>query len=124
MKVSYRVFAPDDFVQVDIAGKVDLDATKREFARLLCEPDLSASQSFLVDFRESDCELSVVDVYLLVKEVSEEWRTKLDRTAIVLDASDVRSLGQFTEDTAWNRGLPLRVFTDYDAAVAWIEGRV
>jgi hypothetical protein len=77
---------------------------------------------FLSDHRNATLQLSTSDIYKLPSDLEQYGVHQKDRLAIVYsESSDRREDYQFFETVAMNRGLPVRLFADYDAALAWLN---
>jgi hypothetical protein len=75
----------------------------------------------LVDVRELEGRLGILDSYLLVTEVFDKLRGKGMRKAAIVD-EPVSSLREwFLETVARNRGFNFRVFADQEDALKWLE---
>lgn len=73
---------------------------------------------FLNDMREAEIKLSITDLYYasadaIVSKFDREWKR-----AIVVKKKTGEM--EFYEITARNKGLTLKVFEDYDEALAWL----
>ena len=75
----------------------------------------------LIDVRELDGRLSVLDSYLIVTQVFEKLRGKVLRKAAIVDWRISSTRGWFLETVARNRGFNIRVFADSREALAWLE---
>lgn len=75
----------------------------------------------LIDVRELDGQLSVLDSYLIVTQVFEKLRGNVLRKAAILDTRMSSIRGWFIETVARNRGFNFRVFAGLQEAQAWLE---
>ena len=75
----------------------------------------------LVDVRELEGQLGILDSYLIVTQVFEQLRGKVLRKVVILDEQISSPRGWFIETVARNRGFNFRVFADLEEALAWLE---
>lgn len=74
----------------------------------------------LIDARELDGRLGVLDSYLLVTEVFQNIRGKGIRKAAIVD-EQINTLREwFLETVARNRGFNIRIFNDKEKALDWL----
>lgn len=73
--------------------------------------------NLLIDGREQRSRTDIVDSYDFAKDVPEEM---YGLNIAVVHRPDDESL-RFIETVAFNRGAQTRAFTDYDAALRWLE---
>ena len=75
----------------------------------------------LIDVRELEGRLGILDSYLVVTGVFQKLRGKAMRKAAILDR-EVPTLGdRILETVARNRGFNFRIFGDEGEALAWLE---
>jgi hypothetical protein len=75
----------------------------------------------LVDVRQLEGRLGVLDSYLIVTQVFEQLRGKVLRKVVILDEQISSTRGRFIETVARNRGFNFRVFADLEEALTWLE---
>ena len=113
--------ATEPFIELALTGSVDpqeLEGTYRDtFA--LCET--TDCYRVLADLTELTGGHSVVDLYGLVTAITELGIADRFREAVVIgQASSGSDLGRFFETAGLNRGIPIQIFTDRDAAATWL----
>ena len=74
----------------------------------------------LLDCRPMVGEMPIMQRYRVV-EYAEKTREIKMKTAIVV-REDQTLPDNFVENVAYNRGINLRIFTDFDQAVNWLRG--
>lgn len=75
---------------------------------------------FLNDFRKANVHLSVLNLYevpdkTVAKEFNRTWKR-----AILVNEKDIKQMS-FLETTSYNKGVPLKVFTDESEAMEWLH---
>jgi len=73
---------------------------------------------FLNDMREAEIRLSITDLYYASAETTMGEFDRSWKRAIVVNEKTQEM--EFFEITASNKGLTLKVFDDYDEALAWL----
>ena len=73
---------------------------------------------FLNDMRDAEIKLSITDLYYVSSEaIMSEFDREWKRAVVVKEKT--KEL-EFYEITASNKGLTLKVFDDYEKALAWL----
>ena len=75
----------------------------------------------LIDVRELEGRLGMLDSYLMVTEVFQKLRWKGVHKAAIVDEQASSFRGWFLETVARNRGFNIRVFADQEEAREWLE---
>ena len=76
---------------------------------------------FLNDCRESVVPESIIDIFDIPRLVGEGGLRGNCKCAIVV--KDIRDQWEFLETISNNRGQQIRIFTDFDEAEAWLNGK-
>ncbi|MBE7432990.1 MAG: hypothetical protein HS100_03685 [Anaerolineales bacterium] len=122
------VIQPDDkdkIIKVRATGKWDLEfgrAMSREIAETV---DATHLRLVLVDMRKVEIRASIIQIYERVKELWDEHQSAKQTVwkvaaVLTLDDQEFKKEMQFFENTAQNRGLPYRIFSDMDEAFIWL----
>ena len=75
----------------------------------------------LIDVKNLEGALGVLDSFFLVTEVFQKIRGKAIRQAAIVDEHQSYLRGRFLETVAVNRGFNLKIFSNHEDAEAWIE---
>ena len=95
-------------------------AVQAEAARLLAGKPV---RGMLIDVRAGRLDGSTLDAFDVITAHLQQLPTAL-RIAGVLSAEDaVLPTARFAENVAYNRGIPLRVFTEVQSAKDWLLER-
>ena len=73
----------------------------------------------LADARQQAGDLSIIDWHELATQLQPNWPR--DLYLAIVDRADRLKPDRFLETVARNRGVPVRVFSDMDEAVAWLN---
>ncbi len=79
--------------------------------------NVQSVDNLLIDGREQQSRTDIVDSYEFAKDVPREMH---GLNIAFVHRPDDESL-RFIETVAFNRGANTRAFTDYDAALRWLE---
>ena len=72
------------------------------------------------DLRKASLHASISGLYYVLNSVVNDEFNKTWRRAIVVKAQDLAKIS-FYEKATYNRGIALRVFTDIDLAMGWLQ---
>jgi len=75
----------------------------------------------LIDVRELEGQLGILDSYLVVTEMFEKIRGKGLRKAAIVDRQAPSLRGWFLETVARNRGFNFRIFASQEEALEWLD---
>jgi hypothetical protein len=127
MKTQIQIFEFKHLIVMTAHGTVDLSASKAALKSLVADPGFDASPEVLIDLRDTDCDISVTDVFELVKHMalSIPALSQNHRIAVLVKrhapANLVFNYAQFLELCADNRGLNIRAYGDYNHAIDWLD---
>ncbi len=96
--------------------RLDFDASKAMVARLAAT--IAAPCVLLVDLREADETLDVLDLYRLCEVLAERCKT-----AMLAAANERTASPRFAQLVAESPDARLRAFTNLDEALAWLASR-
>jgi hypothetical protein len=76
----------------------------------------------LLDTREAQAMLSVVDIFELGEALAAHTALRQSKIALLTSMSDA-TRAEFLETVTANRGVHARVFTEFEAAITWLVMR-
>ncbi len=117
MTSEYRISADQDFTRGVYTGKVAYE-TSTKMMRDLAKG--GGNQKFLIDLRNAEPTYSHVTPIQHVEEASSLGLPTNNRTAL-LGAEKDRTILQYVENVAVNRGFLVKAFFDEDEAVKWLR---
>ena len=127
MKTQIQTFEFKHLIVMAAHGTVDLPASKAALKSLVADPGFDANPEVLIDLRDTACDISVTDVFELVKQMalSMPALSNNHRIAVLVKRHTPGNLvfnyAQFLELCAGNRGLNIRAYGDYDHAIDWLN---
>jgi hypothetical protein len=119
MTSEYRVSADQDFTRVVYVGKVAYE-TSTNMMRDLAKISERGDQKFLIDLRHAEPTYSHVTPIQHVEEAPSLGLPTSNRTAL-LGAEKDRTILQYVENVAVNRGILVKAFFDEAEAVKWLR---
>lgn len=126
MRTPRRMFPLKDLIVMTSSGMIDLAASKAALRNLAADPNFDSQCEVLLDVRDSDCELSVADVYEIAAFLA--WPDPAlpmhKKLAVLVSAHQAFDHAQFFEVCSTNRGVQVRAFEDYDMADAWLDAEL
>ncbi len=123
MRSKDKAYPWKDLIVMTASGTVDLAASKVALKSLADDPEFMADYEVLLDWRDTDCTMSVTDVFEIAKYLT-DLTTKLPtnkKIAILVSGRHAFDHAKFLELCATNRGVTLFAFEDYDKASEWLE---
>lgn len=105
------------FLMARVTGGYTLEGVRTLFSQLAEEVDRSGRSRLFLRFEEVEGGMPDIDRYELGVHAGKVFHN-VERLAI-LSRADAGSTG-FFEDTAQNRGVPVRVVQDEKAALDWL----
>ena len=119
MAANIRLIHANDFLQVTSEGTLDLEQSKKMLLQIAAISGSSVKHDIILDTRKALSVLTVADLYALASALNgyrEDFRGK---TAL-LCPFDRFSDAEFLALCAQNKGLRVRAFTEYEAAMTWL----
>jgi hypothetical protein len=121
MEWTIAYLAQEQIVEVVTTGTISHDDMRKMIAAAVDAGIAHGSPLALVDHRQSDMALSVVDIYRLASFQIDTRVAYRSRVAIIVRDSLARSdEAQFFDDRSFNSGMARKLFADRDAAIRWL----
>jgi hypothetical protein len=120
MATKIKIITARDFLEVTPDGIIDFTTSKQLLVDIAKAENLPVDYELLVDFRDTDCQLSVVDVYQLAAELYWHGDTFYRKVALLVLPGINFDRAHFFETCSRNKGFPVSAFTDYEKAMRWI----
>jgi hypothetical protein len=119
MSDDLHIIQGEGYLHIEFAGEFSIPAAKRSVDTMMDACMKMSCTKVLFDCRCMTGSLSTMDRY----DVAQYGSDKIDHIIRVamLGRDDQILPDKFFENVAVNRGLTLKVFTDIDEAVAWLE---
>jgi hypothetical protein len=123
MRTIRKAFPLRDLIVMTSSGTIDLAASKSALKSLADDPEFDRHYEILLDLRDSECELSVADVYEIATCLAWPDPALPTRKKIAVLVSGQRAFdhAKFLEVCSTNRGIQVGAFEDYEKASEWLD---
>ena len=120
MAIKYQIEKQEEWLKVVASGEDDSLEEVLAYGGAIIQAAIEySSKKILCDERGLRYAISLTDTYKLAEEAS-RFAKNVVRIAIVCNAHYLDE-GRFFETVASNRGLIIRVTSNYDEATAWLD---
>lgn len=120
MATKIKIIMARDFIEVTADGLIDITTSRQLLADIATADHRQAEYELLVDFRGTQSDLSIADVYQLASELSLHGDAFHRKVALVVTPGLNFDRASFFETCSHNRGFSVNAYTDYEAAIRWI----
>ena len=113
---------PDqEFLRLTIHGKYHAGSNQELIQTTKQEADARGYRKCLVDYRDAEVSMSVLEIVRRPKEFAEVGMERSFQSALVFDPAKVDIDLRFLENYFYNRSWYLRCFDDIEEALAWLR---
>lgn len=119
MPINLMVINTKDFIKTTATGILDFAASKQALLDILSHIKQPDEYDVLVDTREAESLLSIIDLYELGETLASAPLLYRSRICVLAPPRDIDKAG-FFETVAVNRGVQIKVFTDFEQAITWL----
>jgi hypothetical protein len=120
MATKIKVITARDFLEVTPDGIINLTTSRQLLVDIAKAEHHPVDYEILVDFRDTQSHLSVLDVYQLAAELCQHGDTFRRKVALLVVPGVNFEQARFFETCSHNRGFSVNAFTDYEKAMRWI----
>jgi hypothetical protein len=118
MGIHLQIIHPKDFLVAKTNGILDREASFSLLSKIIA--DHPEGEDLLIDLRDVEKFVtSILDVTEIINYMLENIKVFRYKIAVLGDRGKARQ-PEFVEDYAYNRGLDLRIFCDFEAAILWL----
>jgi hypothetical protein len=107
-------------MKTDISGEIDLNASRDMLSQLMATFKRENMSRILIDAREASSRSTMLDVWMLARDLGSLGVTPDNRVAVLNRPKDNFDRAAFLELCATNRGYHLRAFREFEQAFAWL----
>lgn len=125
--MEYVIQITDDpmIIRVAVTGNWRSETDQTMALEIMAKVDESKVDRVLIDMRELEFTLPIIDIFQRAKDLSEQrrgFRSRSTKVALVYQpqTKQVEETFVFFENTSQNRGLPYRVFKRIEFALEWL----
>jgi hypothetical protein len=119
MPVNVKVIHAKDFIRTTVTGVFDFALSRQALLDIASEIEQPGEYEILVDTREAEIVLSVVDIVQLGKTLANHSSLRRSKIGLLTPIRDAKQ-AEFLETVSVNRGARVRVFTDFEEAITWL----
>ncbi|MFA7405144.1 MAG: hypothetical protein WC007_14200 [Pelobacteraceae bacterium] len=120
MATKIKIITARDFIEITTEGIINIATSRQLLADIAHAEHGQTDYELLVDFRDTQSQLSIIDVYQLASELYQHGDTFLRKVALVVDPGLNFDRASFFETCSHNRGFTVNAYTDYEKAIRWI----
>jgi len=119
MPVNIKVIHTKDFIKTTVTGVLDFAASKQALLDIASQIEQPGQYEILVDIREAETVLSVVDIFELGQALAAHPSLSRSKIALLTPMNDAEQ-ARFLETVTGNRGVRAKVFTAFEEAITWL----
>ncbi len=119
MPVNVKVINTKDFIKSTATGTLDFAASKQAILDIASQIKQPGEYEVLVDTREAEVVLSIVDLYELGEALANHPSLRRSKIGLLAPKKGSDDAG-FLETVAGNRGVRIKAFTDFEQAITWL----
>jgi hypothetical protein len=119
MPVNIKVIHTKDFIKTTATGVIDFAASRQALLDIASQVEQPGEYEILVDTREAEIVLSVVDIIELGNALAAHPSLRRSKIAILTSMSDVKQ-ANFLETAIVNRAVRAKAFTGFEEAITWL----
>lgn len=120
MATIFKIVTAHEFIEITADGIIDLATSRKLFAEIAGVVNLDENQDLLVDFRGTESNLTITDVYQLAAELFHHGTTFRRKVALVVTPGLNFDRASFFETCSDIRGFSVKAYTNFEAAMRWI----
>jgi hypothetical protein len=115
-----KIITARDFIEITADGIIDITTSRRLLIEIAKAEHHQPDYELLVDFRDTQSQLSITDVYQLAAELCQHGDTFRRKVALVVTPGLNFDHASFFETCSHNQGFSVNAYTDYEKAIRWI----
>lgn len=120
MATKIKIIISNEFLEITPDGILNIDTSRQLLVDIAKAEQQAVDYELLVDFRETTCQLSIIDLYQLAGELCKHGHTFRNKVALLVLPGIEFNHASFFETCSYNRGYGVNAFIDYDKAIRWL----
>lgn len=120
MATKIKIITANDFLEVTPEGIINISTSRKLLAEIARIENLPVDYELFVDFRKSQSNLSITEIYQLAAELFQHGEIFRRKVALLVLPGHNFDRAKFFETCTHNRGYSINAFTDYEKAMHWI----
>ena len=119
MATKIKIVTTGDFLEVTPDGIINMTTSRRLLVDIAKAEHHPVDYDLLIDFRDTQWEMSALDVYQLASELCQHGDTFRRKVAVLVLPGVNFDPATFLETCSRNRGFSIDAFTDFEKAIRW-----
>jgi hypothetical protein len=120
MATKIKIVTARDFIEVTPEGKIDINTSRQLLIDIAKTKHQPVDYDLLIDFRDTEWEMSTLDLYEIASELTQYGNTFRRKVAILVLPGVNFDPAEFLETCSHNRGFSVDAFSDYETAMRWL----
>jgi hypothetical protein len=120
MATKIKISTTGDFLEIIPEGIIDITTSKQLLVDIAQSEHYAMDYDLLIDFRDTQWQMSKIDVYQLASELYQHGDTFRRKVAVLVHPGINFDLAAFLETCSHNRGFLIDAFTDFECAMHWV----
>jgi len=120
MPTKIKIITAGDFLEVTPDGIINLATSRQLLVDIAKAENLPVDYELLIDFRDTESQLTVLDVYELAADLCTYGDTFRRKVALLVIPGINFEQANFFEICSHNRGFLVNAFMDYEKAMRWL----
>ena len=120
MPTKIKIITAGDFLEVTPDGIINLATSRQLLVDIAKAEHLPVDYELLIDFRDTESHLTVLDVYDLAADLCKYGDTFHRKVALLVVPGINFEQASFFETCSHNRGFSVNAFIDYEKAMRWL----
>lgn len=120
MATKIKIIPSRDFIEVTADGVINMVTSRQLLVDIAKIEHNQVDYALMVDFRDTESNLSISDIYQLAAELFRHGDTFRRKVALLVTPGLNFDRASFFETCSHNRGFLVNVYTDYEKALRWI----
>ena len=120
MATKIKIITARDFIEVTPDGIINLTTSRQLLVDIAKAEHDPVDYELLIDFRDTQCHMSTVDLYQLAAELCQHGDTFRGKVGLLVLPGVNFDRAGFFERCSHSRGFSVHAFTDYEKAMRWV----
>ena len=120
MATKIKIITVTEFLEVTPEGKMDITTSRQLLVDIAKDEHQPVDYDLLIDFRNTQWEMSTIDLYQLASQLIEHGNTFRKKVAILVLPGINFDPASFLATCSNNRGFQISAFNDYENALRWL----
>ena len=120
MATKIKIVTTKDFLEVTPEGTINMATSSQLLIDIAKAEKHPVDYDLLIDFRDTEWNMSTVDLYQLAKELVLHGDTFRRKVAVLVLPGINFNSASFLETVSHNRGFEVNAFTNFENAIRWL----